>query len=234
MPASPHRAEAGDIVVISGHRIGEHEHTGEILEVIDWPPHERYRVRWDDERESLFYPGSDATIRHSVRPRTSTEEEVATTRAAEHELVEALERASVTYELIRHPPTTSARAEARVLGLDPSEVAKTVVLTAAGGFVRAVLPASEHLDLEKVRTHLGTTAVRLATEAVLAGAYPDFELGAVPPLSGGEGDRVLIDRRLCERELVVLEAGTHELSVRLRTTDLVKVSNGELVDLCES
>jgi hypothetical protein len=25
---------------------------------------------------------------------------------------------------------------------------------------------------------------------VLAGAYPEFELGAVPPLTGGDGDRV--------------------------------------------
>jgi hypothetical protein len=62
-------AEVGDVVVISGHRVGEPERTGEILEVLGEPSHERYRVRWDDGHESLFYPGSDATIRHSIRPR---------------------------------------------------------------------------------------------------------------------------------------------------------------------
>jgi hypothetical protein len=30
-------------------------------------PHESYRVRWDDGHESLFRPGSDATIKHSTR-----------------------------------------------------------------------------------------------------------------------------------------------------------------------
>ena len=102
-----------------------------------------------------------------------------------------------------------------------------------GGHVRAVLPASERLDLGKVRTVLDTNDVELATEDVLAGEYPEFELGAVPPLTGGEGDRVLVDRRLCENEWVVVEAGTHEQSLRLRTADLVGRCNAQLVDLSQ-
>lgn len=149
-------------------------------------------------------------------------------------LVQQLERASVSYyELINHPRTTTAAAEARVLGLDARQVAKTVVLTTPEGFVRAVLPASERLDLGKVRTVLDTNDVELATEDVLAGAYPEFELGAVPRLTGGDGDRVLVDRRLCENEWVVLEAGTHEQSLRLRTADLVDLCNAQLVDLSQ-
>jgi Ala-tRNA(Pro) deacylase len=148
-------------------------------------------------------------------------------------LVQQLEQASIAYELIEHPRTTTAAAEAHVLGLEPREVAKTVVLSTPDGFLRAVLPASERLDLGKVRTFLGTKDVQLATEEVLAGAYPEFELGAVPPLPGGDGDRVLVDRRLCENEWVVLEAGTHEQSLRLRTSDLVALSDAQLVDLSQ-
>jgi Ala-tRNA(Pro) deacylase len=108
-----------------------------------------------------------------------------------------------------------------------------VVLTTPDGFVRVVLPASERVDLGKVRTILDTTQVQLATEEVLAGAYPEFELGAVPPLTGGDGDRVLLDRRLCENDWVVLEAGTHEQSLRMRAADLVELSGAQLVDLSE-
>jgi Ala-tRNA(Pro) deacylase len=154
-----------------------------------------------------------------------------TIRPAPGSLVQQLERASIAYELIGHPRTTSAAAEAHALGLDPREVAKTVVLVTPDGFVRAVLPASERLDLGKVRTILDTKDVQLATEEVLAGAYPDFELGAVPPLTGG--DRVLVDRRLCENDSVVLEAGTHEQSLRLRTADLVELSGARLADLSQ-
>jgi Ala-tRNA(Pro) deacylase len=155
-----------------------------------------------------------------------------TAGAVPHGLVELLEEASVAYELIGHPRTTTARAEARALGLDPAEVAKTVILTSPGGFVRVVLPASERLDLEKAKAILGTD-VRLATEQELAGAYPDFELGAVPPLGGGAGDRVLIDQSLHERPSLVLEAGTHEQSVRLGTADLERLCDCQLADLRE-
>ena len=42
-----------------------------IAEVLGTPGHVHYRVRWDDGGESIFYPGSDATIRHAHggRPR---------------------------------------------------------------------------------------------------------------------------------------------------------------------
>jgi hypothetical protein len=58
---------AGDVVVVEGHRVGEGRRIGEILEVLGEPGHEHYRVRWDDDHESVFYPSSDAVIQHSER-----------------------------------------------------------------------------------------------------------------------------------------------------------------------
>lgn len=56
-------ARAGDEVVVHGHHVGETERCGEILEVLGDPGHEHYLVRWEDGRESIFYPSSDATVR---------------------------------------------------------------------------------------------------------------------------------------------------------------------------
>ncbi len=56
-------AETGDILVIAGHRVGEAERAGEILDVLGEAGHRHYRVRWDDGHESVFYPGNDATVR---------------------------------------------------------------------------------------------------------------------------------------------------------------------------
>jgi hypothetical protein len=64
-------AAVGDLVVIAGHHVGEGERIGEILEVLGEPSHERYRVRWDDGHESLFRPGSDATIRRAKSRRAA-------------------------------------------------------------------------------------------------------------------------------------------------------------------
>jgi hypothetical protein len=57
-------AQPGDLIVIEGHRIGESRRIGEILEVLGSDGHERYRVRWDDGHEAVFYPGSDAVVQH--------------------------------------------------------------------------------------------------------------------------------------------------------------------------
>ena len=63
------RARVGDMLVVVGHRVGAASRKGEILEVLGTPDHERYRVRWDDGRESVFYPSSDAVIQRSPKRR---------------------------------------------------------------------------------------------------------------------------------------------------------------------
>lgn len=64
------RARIGDTIAITGHRVGEAPREGEILEVLGEPGHERFRVRWEDGHESVFYPGNDAIVRPARRPRT--------------------------------------------------------------------------------------------------------------------------------------------------------------------
>jgi Ala-tRNA(Pro) deacylase len=147
-------------------------------------------------------------------------------------LLDELDGQRLQYTLLPHRRTTTAAAEARALEVDPGEVAKTVVLTTPSGFVRAVVPASRRLDLRKVRRLLETKEVALASEEELTGAYPEYELGAVPPLVGGGGDQVVVDLRLSEHESVVVEAGTHEASLRLKTSDLVAQPSASVGDLC--
>jgi Ala-tRNA(Pro) deacylase len=144
-----------------------------------------------------------------------------------------LEEAGVDFDVLEHAHTERAVDEAAALGIGPEEVAKTLVLVAQGENVRAVLAASERIDLHKVAALLGISGkkVHLASEDDLARSYSDFELGAVPPL-GGREDRVIIDERLARRDSVVLEAGSHDRSVRLKAADLVRLSGAQVADLC--
>jgi Ala-tRNA(Pro) deacylase len=146
-------------------------------------------------------------------------------------LIDQLEQAGIEYELIPHRRSETAAAEAEALGLGAQEVAKTLVLVTPAGLALAVIPASERLDLHKVRALLDSKKVELATEAVLAGAYPEFELGAVPA-TGAHRERVLVDRRVCQNDHVVLEAGTHEQSLRIKTADLLVLNHARVADIC--
>ncbi len=146
-------------------------------------------------------------------------------------LAQVLDREGIGYDVIPHERTETARDEAAALGVRTGEVAKTLVVKTETGYARAVLPASERIDMHKLRDALdGGKEIRLATEADLAHDYPEFELGAVPPF-GGRSDRVVVDSRLAGRESVVLEAGSHEQSLRIETKDLLALANATVADL---
>ena len=64
-------ASVGDRMVIKGHRLGELDHDGEILEVRGQGGGPPYLVRWEDTgHETLFFPGSDAEVQHFEHPGT--------------------------------------------------------------------------------------------------------------------------------------------------------------------
>ena len=149
------------------------------------------------------------------------------------DLTRTLDEGGAEYELLPHAHTETATAEAEALGIDPGEVGKTLVLSTPQGGVRAVLPASARLDVHKVRELLGVGGkhVHLLSEEQLRSGYGEFELGAVPPLGGRSRDRVLLDAGLAERESIVVEAGSHDESIRIKTADLVRLTEAEVADI---
>ena len=58
------KVETGDRITVRGHRVGEPERHGEVLEVRGDDGGPPYQVRWDDGHESLFFPGSDVVMEH--------------------------------------------------------------------------------------------------------------------------------------------------------------------------
>jgi Ala-tRNA(Pro) deacylase len=146
-----------------------------------------------------------------------------------------LDKAEVTYERLPHAHTETALAEAEALSIPPDDVAKTLVVKVPGGYTRAVVSASARLDLHKVREihGAGRHEVHLATEDDLRRDYPEFELGAVPPI-GGRKDPVVIDPNVAERDFVVIEAGNHDESLRIAAADLVELTGAAVTDISES
>jgi Ala-tRNA(Pro) deacylase len=169
----------------------------------------------------------------SGRP-TLTERALRSFRRKGGVMSDVLDRSGVSYERLPHAHTESALAEAEALGVAPEDVAKTLIVKTAAGNVRAVVPASRRLDLRKLRELVGGSKkqLHLLSEDELNETYGDFELGAAPPFGGPEGDRVVVDRRVAGRESVVLEAGSHDESVRMKAADLIGLTKAEVADIC--
>lgn len=149
-------------------------------------------------------------------------------------LTSVLDDRNVSYEVLPHRHTESALAEAEALGVAPNDVAKTLVVKLPEGYVRVVVPASARVDMRKVREIHGggKHKVHLATEEDLRRDYPEFELGAVPPV-GGRSDPVILDPKIAERESVVIEAGSHDESLRIAAADLLEVTGAAVTDISE-
>lgn len=56
-------AAKGDVIEVSGRRVGDRGRMGEILELLGTDESPHFLVRWEDGHESVLYPGEGATIR---------------------------------------------------------------------------------------------------------------------------------------------------------------------------
>lgn len=153
--------------------------------------------------------------------------------ALNQKLSEYLDSIGTQWEPLSHPETLSSVDEARALGIDPDEVAKSLVLKGRGGYLLAVIPGGHRLDMHKVRDATGDKTSHLASEADLERDFPDYELGAVPPAPGLVDLKGFVDPTVGAREWIVFAAGTHTDSVRMKTADLIGMSDLTEADLVE-
>ena len=63
------RAQAGDSLEVNGIP-GYPARRGEIVEVLGRPGHQHYRVRWDEQHESLHFPAQGTTVLHHGASRS--------------------------------------------------------------------------------------------------------------------------------------------------------------------
>jgi Ala-tRNA(Pro) deacylase len=155
---------------------------------------------------------------------------------ATEDLTGALDEAGAAYELLPHTHTESASAEADALGLSPDDVAKTLIVKTREGYLRAVVPASGRLDEPQgARPHRRQQEGRPPRDRGRPSTrLPRLRSGgcAAGPRCSAR-DPVIVDSRVAARQSVVLEAGSHEQSVRIATSDLVRAAGAEVTDICK-
>ena len=127
-----------------------------------------------------------------------------------------LEAGAYEFERVPHRTTYSAQRLAQELHVPGSEVAKTVLLRADGGYeyVVAVLPASKSLDLGKASRLLGGSKLELATEFEIEKHCSDCEFGVLPPFGSRYGMRTIVDKGLTEDEDIWFEGNTHDEAIQ--------------------
>jgi Ala-tRNA(Pro) deacylase len=91
------------------------------------------------------------------------------------------------------------------------------------------LPANLRVNFAKAVESLGGKQVRLALEDEFAAAFPDCDLGAMPPFGNLYDLETIVDRQLAGAETLVFNAGTHEDTVHLNYADYERLVHPKIV-----
>lgn len=144
---------------------------------------------------------------------------------------EYLDTNGIEYESVFHRVTYTSQETAEQTHIKGNELAKAVVFEADGKYVLVAAPASRRIDVEKVRSFLGTNKVELADEATFGQLFPGCELGAMPPLGHLFGMRMLADRKLKDDPEIAFNAGTHTEVLKIRFRDFEQLEEPKFADL---
>jgi Ala-tRNA(Pro) deacylase len=133
-------------------------------------------------------------------------------------LRDLLDQSGVKYTVVTHSPAYTAQGTAQSLHTRGREVAKVVMVRHAGQLALAVLPAQARVDLERLGAAVHEEVV-LASESEFAAAFPDCELGAMPPFGRLYGLTTWVDESLTRDLEITFNAGTHSEAIRMSFED---------------
>jgi Ala-tRNA(Pro) deacylase len=144
-----------------------------------------------------------------------------------------LELRGIAFEELHHPEVHTAQEVAQREHVSGHRVAKVVVVMADGRPVELILPATKHVNLDRVRTVLHALEIRLATEAEMERYFTDCQVGAIPALRHWKDVAVLMDRSLDVSGQIVFQAGTHADAVRLSFQDWYEMVKPQVATFSE-
>ncbi len=137
----------------------------------------------------------------------------------------------IKYLVISHSLAYTAQGVAALAHVSGKELAKIVIVKIDGILAMAVVPASFHVDLDRLKTLTGALTVELASEGEFKDAFPDCETGAMPPFGNLYDMSVYADVKLAQNEEITFSAGTHRELVRMDWDDMLRLVNPTMAEL---
>jgi len=145
-------------------------------------------------------------------------------------LKEYLNSRGIKYVSIQHSPAFTApevAASAHVAGRD---FAKTIIVKIDGTMSMIVLPANRRLVLSDLREALEIDRVKLATEQEFKDAFPDCEVGGMPPFGNLYNMPVYVAASLAEEPEIAFNAGSHTEIIKLAYADFAALVQPQVID----
>lgn len=144
---------------------------------------------------------------------------------------DAAER-GIPVEIIERPMARSLEEAARLLGITPADIVKSLVVRRHdGNYLFALVPGDRQISWPKLRALVGVNKLRLP-EAELALEATGYERGTITPLGSTTPWPVYLDERTVGRR-VSMGAGEHGYSLFVDADDLVRGLEATVADISD-
>jgi Cys-tRNA(Pro)/Cys-tRNA(Cys) deacylase len=146
----------------------------------------------------------------------------------------ALDAAGLSYRVHEIPADPGevgyARAAAAHLGVDESQVFKTLVAMVDGEPVVGVIPASTQLSLKQIALVAGGKRAEMAQPSV-AERLTGYVVGGISPIGQKRALPTFLDESAILHETVFVSAGRRGMDVELAPDDLLAVTGAQYAAL---
>lgn len=143
-----------------------------------------------------------------------------------------LNNAKIEYEEFEHEPVFTSEEAAKIRDENMSDGAKSLVLIGDDSPLLVVVPGDKKVDFKKVKSYLNISNLRMATPDEVKD-ITGIEIGAIAPVGKAMGLDSYYDNAFMFKDKVAFNAGRHEISIVMKTEDLLKVEDPKIFDLAK-
>ena len=144
----------------------------------------------------------------------------------------AAEASGLPHRVVRHGPARSLAEAARLRGVTPADVVKTLVVRRADDdFVFVLVPGDRTISWPKLRRLLGVSRLSMP-DADVARQATGYERGTITPFGATTPWPVIADERVRGRE-ITLGAGEHGVALAVQADDALRALDATVADISD-
>ncbi|PIE44254.1 MAG: deacylase [Gammaproteobacteria bacterium] len=141
------------------------------------------------------------------------------------QLKEFLDTNKIKYVSIKHSPAYTAQEIAKKAHICGDKLAKTVIIDIDGHMAMVVLPASYRIRWDHFMRAMGTDFIELAYEEEFRDAFPDCEVGSMPPFGNLFGMNVYMCDTLSNNPEITFSSGSRGEVIKMQYSDFAELVN---------
>ncbi len=144
----------------------------------------------------------------------------------------ALAASGMAYDITSHGPVGSLEEAARVRGVEPGAIIKTLVVRRGeDDHLFVLVPGDREISWPKLRAHLGVNRISMP-DADTAREVTGYERGTITPFGSRRTLPVVADATLTGRT-VSIGAGAHGVAATVGADALVAVLDADVADVTD-